>query len=150
MSINSKYFVLQEYLPKAIYLNQAISLRAKVGLIDQRLIDSDDFIREWFDVPIVINNWHLKNQVHIYNESGFRTRFTETGGDLSQHRHGRASDKKFKGLTPKFVFNEILKYEKVFFDAGVRRIENVEFTKTWIHTDVAQTNIIDKILVVDP
>lgn len=145
--MDSKYFIIQEYVTPSIYKTFGDN---SIWFIDQRLIDADDFIREWFGVPITINNWHLKNQPRIYTESGFRTRFTETGGDLSQHRHGRASDKKFKGLSPKFVFNEIMKFEKVFFDAGIRCMENVEFTKTWIHSDGRNTGLIDKILIVDP
>lgn len=142
--MNSKYFIIQEYVPKIIFDTYGIN---SSWFVDPRLIKLDDFIREWFDEPITINNWWwVRNGMQ---NRGFRTPTTKVGGKLSQHRFGRASDKSFAKLTIKEAFNEIMKYEKVFFDQGLRCMEDIAYTPTWLHSDIRETGL-DKILIVKP
>ncbi len=136
----SKHFILQELVPKEIYEYLGDN---SLWLIDKRLWTLIDFIRDYFAVPITINNWDNGGK---FNESGFRLSNSKTGAALSQHKFGRAADLKFEGLTNYDGIRDVIiqNYPK-FKDAGLTTIE--AGTETWLHVDIRNTNS-DELLIV--
>lgn len=125
-------FYLSEFLPRNVY--DTFGLRG-ITLIDERTLILAQFFRNWFG-PSTINNWYDGGQ---YNESGYRAPKTKTGAEYSQHKFGRAFDVKVAGKKPVDIYHEILAHEKEFMQAGLTRMEIVDFTPTWNHLDIAYT-----------
>lgn len=119
-----KHFIPQEYVPPEIYEQLGDK---SILLIDYRILKTDDTIREYFGVPVIINNWH-KGGKRKY--SGFRTAECNVGARWSQHRYGRASDKLLTGIDIKKVRKEILINQKHF-----PYITVIEDGVSWLHTD---------------
>ena len=140
-----KYFRIQEYVPPSIF-------KARQGasweLLDPRLLMSDDAMRQRYG-PITINNWHSGG---CFSQSGLRDffhygQFIDINNptleeinlaqnaffrSYSQHKYGRASDKKFKNVTPEEVREDMRNKPDLF--PFVMSFE--EGTETWLHTDV--------------
>lgn len=120
-----KHFSPQEYVPPEIHA----SLGDKsILLIDDRILKTDDAIREFFNVPVTINNWHTGGPRKY---SGFRPHDCKDVGALwSQHRFGRASDKLLTGIDAATARRAILDNRKYF-----PFITCMEDAVTWLHTD---------------
>jgi len=127
----SKDFELGEFIDPATWMVRG---EKSIELIDTRLITLTQFFRDYFAVPITINNWHQGGQ---YKESGLRTFLTKTGATYSQHKFGRAADLKLSGLDTEEVRHEIRRNWKAFKQAGLTCIEMD--TPTWVHIDVRNT-----------
>lgn len=123
----SKDFDLREFVDPATW---QIRGEKSIELIDARLITLVQFMRDYFGVPVTINDWHTGGK---YKESGLRTFMSKTGATYSQHKFGRAADLKFSGLTPEYVRKEIRRNWPVFMDKGLTCIE--KDTPTWVHID---------------
>jgi hypothetical protein len=134
----SKNFILQEFVDPVTY--KAMGEKS-LWLIDKRIIDLAQFLRDHFNVPVIINNWHLGGR---YDESGLRQFNTTTGATRSQHKYGRAADLKFSGLKPEEIRNEIRK-SPILLSLGLTTIE--KDTPTWVHIDCRYTGL-DKLLEV--
>lgn len=120
--------------------------------VDPKIVRICDLVREKTGLATVINNWHYaKRGEHVYKSSGFRAVWDSTGAQLSQHRAGRAADIKVAGLTPAQVLAIVMQNQAEFAAAGLTRIENIEFTKTWLHLDCAPgVDVSSGFLIVDP
>ena len=129
----SKFFDVREWVdPRTFGVLGAKS----ACLIDPAIIRVADLLREKAGVPVTVNNWHFaKPGDTIYKASGFRAIWEKVGGQLSQHRCGRAGDFKVKGMTPSQALRLIMAHAAEFEAAGLTTIENVDFTKTWLHAD---------------
>jgi len=103
-------------------------------------------IRDRFSAPVHVNDWYRGGHL---KERGFRLPGTKTGAKYSQHKFGRACDFNIPGLTIEEIYDDILRNEKIYLDFGVTTIEDVSFTKTWIHLDTRWTGM-DKIKIVKP
>lgn len=143
MKVSNNFF-LTEFVPKNIYEQFG---EKSIWFVDPRIITIAQFVRDTFGLPVTINNWWDGGQ---YNESGYRTPHTKTGGDLSQHKFGRAVDIKIDGMQPKEIYDHILSHENIFTAVGVRAIENIISTPTWVHLDCRNTIDPTKILIVNP
>lgn len=134
-----KHFVIQEFVSPEIY-----KLRGgkSIELIDSRIVMIAEKLREYFGVPITINNWHTGGQ---YKESGLRDFDTTTGAKFSQHKFGRAIDCKFQGLEPKYIRKKIIENQGEFIKVGITCIE--ADTPTWVHIDCRYTGF-NNILIV--
>jgi hypothetical protein len=121
----SRYFEVWEYVPPEVYKQFG---EESWWFVNPMLVQMDDALREYFGVPVTINNW--KNGGDRV-ASGFRPVSCKVGGALSQHRFGNASDKIFKGLDPMKVQQEILLHPSVF-----PFITGIEIGVSWVHTDV--------------
>ncbi len=136
----SKYFIIQELVPKYIYDYFGDK---SIWFIDVRLWSLLDTFRDHFNTPITINNWHVDGK---FSESGFRGTGSYVGSSSSQHKFGRAADLKFKDLTDyDLIRDEIKKNWNKFKDAGLTTIE--ADTPTWLHVDIRNTNS-DNLLIV--
>lgn len=145
----SKYFDVREYVDRRTWFMLGIEA---AWMIDERTVKIDTLIRVKTGLPVTINNWWMSTPNNpIYDSSGYRPKWDETGGLLSQHRCGRASDKKVRGMTPAEVLAVVMKDEDEFLAAGLTTIENLQHTPTWLHTDCrARLTKKSGILFVDP
>ena len=131
---------LDEYIPRELYVKHIGYEHRLVGLIDKRVVLSDQKLRDRFG-PVIINSWWglseeefkveiKKPQRTIRNESGLRLHGTSTGASLSQHLYGRASDKIFRNATAQ----EVREYIKLNYKA--HGITCIEENVSWVHSDV--------------
>lgn len=79
--------------------------------------------------------------------SGLRPPVGGVGAAMSLHRYGAAFDVVPHKATPIEVYEYILANQDQF--PHIRRLENANLTKTWLHFDVANTQT-DKIVVFNP
>jgi len=89
-----------------------------------------DQIRNYFAVPITINNWHIGGN---FTQRGFRND-PATGAKLSQHRFGRACDFDVKGVTAEEV-RECIRQHKL--DVPLSCMTRCEEGTSWVHIDCA-------------
>lgn len=129
----SEHFDLREFVDPLTYL---IRGEKSAELVDIRLVNLVQFIRDYFGKPVTINNWHTGGQ---YKESGLRAQGSKTGAFYSQHKFGRAADLKIEGLEPEYVRNVIRKNWPKFRAYGLTTIE--KDTPTWVHIDVRFTGL---------
>lgn len=116
---------LDEYIPKELYLKFEKNPHILLGLLDRKLIQADQKLRDEFG-PVTINNWWNGGD---RNWSGLRTSDSPNFSETSQHTFGRASDKLFN-----VPAEEVRKYiEKNYLDLGITCIE---LKVNWVHSDV--------------
>lgn len=139
----SSYFYLYEFVPKEIYERWGDK---SIWFIDRRIVLLADFIRDRFGKPMTINNWHEGGP---FSYRGFRQRSCEVGGDLSQHRFGRAIDFSIKDTTVEEIYKDINDNFDMYSKAGLTTIEDISFTTHWIHADIRITNL-ETLLIVKP
>lgn len=142
---------LDEYIPRELYLEYQFTPNKLIGLLDNRLLNADQQLRNKFG-SVTINNWWGLNDVEyregrkagiIFNERGFRKDTTSVGAGLSQHKYGRGSDKIFKNATS----DEVREYiKKNYLTLGITCIED---KVTWVHSDV-RFLIGNNLLIVNP
>ena len=129
---------LDEYIPKDAYLKYQNKPHILISLLDDRLIKSDQMLRDKFG-PITINNWWVGGD---RNWSGLRTTDSPYYSMTSQHSYGRASDKLFKVSS-----QEVREYIKQNWkQLGITRIED---NVSWVHSDVGFTQL-DTLLIFAP
>lgn len=136
----SKDFVLQELVPEILWKHKGDS---SLWFLDKRLIELVQFIRDHFNRPITINDWHRGGKLH---DCGFRLPDSKTGAILSQHKMGRAADIHFDGIVN---YSEIRKHIQdnwpLFKQAGLTTIE--ADTPTWLHIDIRNTDTSELLIV---
>ncbi|HJZ23678.1 MAG TPA: hypothetical protein VJ201_04430 [Candidatus Babeliales bacterium] len=140
----SKNFIIQELVPQSVYAQFGDK---SIWFVDINLINMAQSVRDFFGVTVTINNWHSKGTLQ---NRGYRIPLSEVGGKMSQHKFGRAVDISFKDLTVTEAYDKILKNEKLFMSFGLTTLEDILYTKTWLHLDIRNTGLIDKILIVKP
>lgn len=152
----SKNFIIQEFVPKQTFEHFGES---SVWLIDPKLINLMQQIRDYFGKSITINNWHSGGN---FNYRGFRDDSfyyqwdnnlsaykSKSKGKFSQHRMGRAVDFNIDGITPDEVRAEFMKNESQWLEMGLTTIEDGKFAPTWVHLDIRFTGK-NSIFVVKP
>lgn len=106
-------------------------------LMDDRILITADKVREYYGVPVTVNNWYwggnLKNR-------GFRALNTTVGAKLSQHKFGRAFDFDVKNVPAEQVRNDIRK-------GKFPLITCIEKDVSWVHADVRN---VKRLLEVNP
>jgi hypothetical protein len=133
MKLN-EYFDLREFVSRAQWDAYGEGV---IKFLDPRIVDGMTFLREWFDAPITINNWHTGGR---FQERGLRALNTTTGARMSQHKFGRAVDFNVQGMSAKEVFDEIIKYWNVISPHETfTTLEDVADTPTWTHIDCRWT-----------
>jgi len=93
-----------------------------------RMIDG---IREYFDVPMTINDWHWGGQ---FRWSGLRTVDCKEGSTWSIHRLAKAFDMKAKGISADAMRAEIMAHQDHPFLKYIYRMED---GVSWLHVDRA-------------
>lgn len=130
MIYKPEYFKLEELVSPEIYKLRGVKAWE---LFDPNALKMIDEIREFFGVPVTINNWSFGGQ---YKYSGFREdEYYKVKGSLSQHRFGRAFDMKFKGISSEKVREIILEYRE---KGKFKLIGAMEKNVSWLHVDTRQ------------
>jgi hypothetical protein len=133
-----KYFQPSEVLPKS-WLD-TYGANALLAL-DERILISIDLIREYFAVPVIVNNWAKGG---AFSFRGLRTPGCLQYKPDSQHAFGRAIDFDVQGLSADYV-------RRVILDGQARwpLITRMEIGSAWVHVDCANTGS-KKIIMVNP
>jgi len=138
----SNNFYLDEFInPETYQKFEASSQR----YIRPEVIKIAQFLREYLETPITINNWFDGGQ---YKESGLRDFNTSTGAKYSAHKFGAAIDVK-TSLKPSELVKKIIDNEEMFMLTGLTRIEDTKFTSSWVHLDCLYTGL-NKIQIIKP
>lgn len=78
---------------------------------------------------IKFSNW-IDKQKHVNQWSGFRSKRCKIGAEYSTHKLGEALDP--KGNTQD-LYNIVKENVKLFYDFGLRQIEDPKITNGWLH-----------------
>lgn len=134
-------FIIQEFVPKSIYKKFG---KNSIWFVDPYLIKFCQWLRDYTQAPITINDWHRGGN---YSESGLRDPLTSTGAKYSQHKFGKAVDIKVAGHLPETVREIIRENFSVLRDwYGITTIE--KDTPTWTHVDTRYTGL-DELLQIN-
>lgn len=127
----SKYFKLHELLPEEIYVYMYTRVSEEVlwGLIDPKLIETIDAIKEAFpDGSMTINDYAWKGK---RKWSGLRTRGSKYYSPTSQHTLGKAIDAVFSAYSTDEVRQYIIGNPEKF-----PHVKGIELGVSWLHVDV--------------
>lgn len=130
-----KYFKIQELVCPHVYKKYGDKAWE---FFNKEFLKDLDTIREVLEVPIVINNWHIKGS---YKESGNRCQLCSIVAkkivnkelNMSMHNLYQAFDLKPKGLEIKKAVEMVM--DNVHRFKVIKRIENPDYTLTWLHID---------------
>lgn len=160
----SPNFSLKEFVPKAYWEKYGTRCSHFVGPVCYAIAQ---LIRDLSDKPTYVNTW--PGGGHL-NFSGWRPmglmedipaiglkkgydQITDTivpGAEFSAHKTIGAIDAKVPGMTIPELHEMILKNEKKFLAAGLRRLESHAYTPTWCHCDARGPANATKIVVFNP
>ena len=141
----STNFILEEFIDPETF---SIFGERSVWFIDPVIVRVVQFIRDRHGVPVTVNNWHIAGGK--YNESGYRRPNTTTGGKLSQHKFGRASDIKTTGITRQELYKDIIDNQSLYMKVGLTTVEHIDSTPSWVHLDCRYIPDIKEIFIVKP
>lgn len=130
-----KYFKIQELVCPHVYKKYGDKAWE---FFSEDFLKDLDLIREVLGVPIIVNNWHIEGS---YKESGNRCPFCSIVAkkivkkelDMSMHNLYQAFDLKPKEIKIKKAIDMIM--ENVHRFKVIKRIENSDYTPTWLHID---------------
>lgn len=142
MKLNN-YFELEEFIPPQIFKRWGTN---SIQFLDPKILAIATAYREFFGVPVHINNWHKGGPLSY---RGYRPPRVNVGGEYSQHKFGRAFDCNIGNMTSKEMSTKVLDNWEHFKTFGLTTLENYKFTDTWLHSDCRITNQ-DTPLIVDP
>ena len=123
---NPRNFAVTELVPPEIY---NVMGENSLLVLDDRILRIADAVRDYFDVPVTINNWRLGGP---FSQRGFRTQQQAGGADHSAHYYGRAIDFDVQGMTADHVRAEIIA-ERNHGDFSL--ITGMEIGIEWVHLD---------------
>lgn len=152
----TKNFRVEEFVPQKIFEKYGDN---SLWFMDRRIVLLAQYIREYFDKPMTINNWNnggrfnyrgFRNDSYYYQwDSSISAYKSKNKGKLSQHRMGRAIDFNISGITPDEIREEFLKNEEQWLNVGLTTIEDGNYAPTWVHIDIRDTRK-NSIFVVKP
>lgn len=133
----SEFFFLDEFLDKESYSNLL------------KLIQIAEFIRKDTGKPVLINNYNSGGSLGL---RGFRPMNCNVGAPMSQHKFMNAIDINIGGMSNKEMFEYVKSKANNLYDLGLRRVEDISITPTWLHLDCKEHNemailIVDKVKV---
>lgn len=139
----NKYFLIEEFVPP-----QTIKLfkEKAIWFVDPKVIAIATAYREFFDVPVLINNWHRGGSISY---RGYRPPRVNVGAEYSQHKLGNAFDCNIGVMTGKEMYKNVVDNYDYFKQFGLTTVEDPIFTKTWLHSD-CRPSLVDNLLTVQP
>lgn len=132
-----KNFRIEELVPEELYKLRHSLLHEEIfwRMFDEKLLRGLDWLKEIFPKgTITVNNWCWSGK---FNQSGLRTKDSRYYSEGSRHSLGMAADLKFSAYSVEEVAKRL---EEVVYSPYIRRVENIVFTPSWVHVDVATTN----------
>jgi hypothetical protein len=139
--MKTKHFNIKELVNPNIYKRYGDS---SWKFLNPLILNAIDTLREGIGSPIIINDWQWGGN---YQDSGMREVDSSIGALYSMHKFGCAMDLKFPDSSVDVVYDYILDNEEYWYNTGVRRLENIKHTPTWLHIDCANTHLNGKIHV---
>lgn len=139
----SPHFHIEEFVPPEIYKKYGAKSK---WFVRWDMIRLAEFYREYFDAPVIINNWMWDGD---FTERGYRVPLTPTGSMYSQHKLGAAFDCNIKGVEPDEIRHTILNNQGLFMRQGLTTLEHEAYSPTWVHSDIRNTGL-DTIMIVKP
>ena len=139
----SDHFSLEELVAPEIYKHPAIGDRA-VDFINVNAVPTLEDLRADFG-PITINDWSLGGK---YKNSGLRAPNSTVGAEFSAHRFGTGFDLKFSKHEAEYVYFHILNNQDKY--PFIRRMENAERTRTWLHVEISTNPRDGDIIIFNP
>jgi len=153
----SHNFYLDEVIDPVTYFTEFDNGQSK---IDLSLITIVQVLRAKYGKPLPINNWWkyavdnninhnssnaeliafsdwIDDNRYIHQWSGYRSERCQIGASKSTHKLGQSLDPKGN---QKELFNIIRKDPKLFYDLGLRQIEDIKITKGWLHISTSLRN----------
>ena len=124
-----KHFKIIELVDKATY---QIYGEDAIKLFSFDLLFSVDGVRDFFNLPVTINNWSTGGP---FQYRGLRGENCPIGAKNSYHKKGMAADLDVKGMKAEEVRQVILTNKD---DERLARIMRMELAVTWVHLDVGQ------------
>jgi hypothetical protein len=128
-NIQMKYFKSWELVDRATYEFMGDLC---MELLDPVALQALDDLREFFGVPIVVNDWYDEGH---FEWRGYRTlkKAAELGYPQSQHAQGKAFDCDVAGLTAEEARKKILANQD---NPLLLKITRLESGVSWVHFDV--------------
>lgn len=120
-----KYFKAYEFVSEKIY---KIYGDNSLLFVSDEMKETLDLIREFFGVPIYINNWRFDGTFH---NRGYRDPFSSVGSKLSQHKFGRAVDFHSQIIPSSTIREQIFENKNLF-----PYIYRMEKDTSWVHIDM--------------
>ena len=139
------HFKVQEFVPEMVYRKYGPEKCLK-WFINPEVVLMVKRIREYFEAPIIGNDWYTGGRL---NYRGYRPVRTNQGAKYSQHGICKAFDFNVRGKSAGQVFTEIVDNQGAFWRMGVRVVEDIRKTPTWTHVDIRYTGLINKLLTVE-
>jgi hypothetical protein len=124
-----KHFDIKEFVPPEVY---KLGEERAYMMLDQNMLKMMDGLREFFGVPIYVNNWSLGGS---RSYRGYRTPDCNVGAAYSQHKFGRAADMDIEGYAAedaRDARDAIIKNQK---SPLLNWITCLEDDVSWVHAD---------------
>jgi hypothetical protein len=121
-----KYFKMEEIVDKNTFENFG---RSAWPLFPPYSLDMLDNLREFFGVPVIVNNWLEGGQFQF---RGYRPSWCNVGSSGSYHRKGMAFDCDVEGYTAEEARQKILANQD---NELLKLINRMEANTSWLHTD---------------
>lgn len=141
MYYEPKHFGIKELVPPEVYT--ALGDKSLL-LLEPRMLQMIDGIREFFGKPVTINNWSSGGQ---FKNRCFRPADAGVGAQWSQHKFGRAADMDIQGYTAEQARAAILEHQK---DPLLVHISVIEKDVNWLHVDCRNVKSDSGIVLVNP
>lgn len=105
------------------------------------------YIREHYGKAVVLNNWGyinvLSSDPSFFSNRGQREQDCKVGAPGSDHKTNSAQDGHVVGVSEKAVNKFVLDNEQVFYDMGIRKLENGTWNEItgegWVHLGSRET-----------
>lgn len=138
----SENFYLDEFIHPVIY-KQFKS--ASIWYLNPQLVKLVQIIREHYGEPIYINTWATGGKL---KNSGLRDYKNPLGKlNRSRHYYGLCADLHTKDI--KKLQKHIADNAAYYYDFGLRVIEDFDYTPTWCHVSVENTEL-DNVRYIKP
>lgn len=124
-------FKLNDYF----YLDEFLDPTSHLHLI--KLLNIVTYIRQNTGLPVIINNYATGG---LLSYRGFRPLTCNVGAINSQHRYFNAIDINIGNWSPNQMFEWAIRRASDLYLIGVRRIEDISITPTWLHLDGKEHN----------
>ena len=126
-----KYFKSEELVDKKTFETMGEN---SLSLFNPEALVALDNLREYFNCPITVNNWHKGG---IFQWRGYRTpeKAKELGSPNSQHAKGNAFDCTINGYSAREVRAEIIAHQD---HELLKLITRMEANTSWLHFDLME------------
>jgi hypothetical protein len=123
-----KHFILPELVDRATYAREG---EDGWKLFHPNILEALDGVREFFGVPVTVNNWW--KGIGNLQYRGYRPHDCLVGASQSYHKRGMAFDFDVKGFTADVARGMILEHQD---DPLLAKIQRMEDGVLWVHADI--------------